>query len=116
MFYCDENYATVPLIVALDEDFYRVNAFLTNGRTDFCDMFPSILMGSMLNIVYSPCKGEFIKFRYDPSEKLSYVKFFETTQIPEISMLELVSVLEEKFGTRIKIYGWQKWKTFITQE
>jgi len=115
MFYNGKNYATVPLIVQADKDFYKVNTFLTNGQTDFRDMFPSLLTGSMLNIVYSSCKGEFIKFRYHMQEKPSYIRLFETTHIPEITMLELVSILEETFGMKIKLFNEEKWKTLITQ-
>jgi len=115
LIYKDKSYSRVKLIVEFDKEFYIVNTFITNGRDSLSDMFSSLLIPQMLDIIYSVPKGEFIKFKRNDSFKKEYMEMFKTLDMKIISMMELASIISNKLNCKIKIYNEAKWQTLTTQ-
>lgn len=115
--YKKTSYSRIELIVSFGAHCYRVDTFITNGRDKFIDMFPSVLVESMLDLVYDETTKQFLKFRWEKASENEVLAFIKSEIKPKkISMMVLVLLLEAYYNTKIRVYNKEKWNNFITQE
>ena len=116
MFYQNEQYGRIELIVEIQNLYYKVDTYLSKDRTNLIDMFPSIQMGYMFDLVYDVTTDNFLKFRWDEKKKQVYREFFKEIPIRKVSLLQLKDIIEDIYTIKIQIYNEEKWKIFTSPE